>query len=99
MNTRDTVVQIILDALTDLNKELPEAERVAVAEDTLLFGTDASLDSLSLVSVIVDVEGGVATQFSTPVALTDDEAMSQEISPFSSVTILADYIVKKLASG
>lgn len=99
MDTKATVTQIVLDALTSLNKELPEDQKVPVTINTALFGTEAALDSLSLVSVIVDVEEGVSDQFSKHIALTDDEAMSQPTSPFSNVTTLVDYITGRLGSG
>jgi acyl carrier protein len=97
MNTRAEVIEIIHQALRTLNAELPPSEQVPVANDTRLFGPDASLDSLSLVSVIVDVETGVSDRFAQQVSLTDDEAMSQEVSPFADVGTLADYVVKLLA--
>ena len=99
MDTRARVIEIIQAALRNLNDELPADKRVPIAADTPLFGPDATLDSLSLVSVIVDVEAGVADGFSRPVSLTDDEAMGQPVSPFSSVATLADYVVKLLERG
>jgi acyl carrier protein len=97
VGNKDTVIEIIYRALRSLNEELCEDKRVALAAETKLFGPEASLDSLSLVSVIVDVESGVADELGREVSLTDDEAMSQPISPFSDVNALANYIVKQLA--
>jgi acyl carrier protein len=97
MDQQDAVKEIIYTALRALNEELPEDKRVPLAADTRLFGPDASLDSLSLVSVIVDVESAVGDRFGQAVSLTDDEAMSQAVSPFSSVQTLADYVTRLLA--
>jgi len=96
MDKKTVVTEIIYRALRSLNEELGASEQVALAPDTRLFGPEASLDSLSLVSVIVDVEAGVAEECGQPVSLTDDRAMSQPVSPFSNVDTLADYIVKLL---
>jgi acyl carrier protein len=93
MLTRGAIQQIILEALTSINEERPAEERFPVGPDTLLFGTDAPLDSLSLVSVIVDVEQAVSDAAGTEVSLTDDRAMSQEVSPFTDVGTLTDYIL------
>ena len=60
MDSKAAVIEIIYRALRSLNKELDADKRVELAPDTRLFGPDASLDSLSLVSVIVDVESAVA---------------------------------------
>jgi acyl carrier protein len=93
---REEVVRIILDALESLNQELDEAARVAIGPATPLFGPDAQLDSLSLVSVIVDVETALTIQWNVPISLTDDRAMSREISPFDDVGTLTDYILELL---
>jgi acyl carrier protein len=93
MLTRGDVQRIILDALTSINEERPDDERFVVGPETLLFGADAPLDSLSLVSVIVDVEQAVSDAAGTEVSLTDDRAMSQEISPFTDVGTLTDYVL------
>ena len=99
MASHAAVIEIIYRALRNLNEEIEEDKRVTLAPATRLFGPDASLDSLSLVSVIVDVETAVADELGRAVSLTDDTAMTQAVSPFSNVTTLADYIVKQLAQG
>lgn len=79
-----------------LNAELPEADQIAFSPETQLFGPGAALDSLGLVSLIVDVETGVSDAFGREVSLTDDTAMSQVVSPFASVESLSNYIVEML---
>ena len=96
MDKLSAVIEIIYRALRSLNEELDQDDRVKLAPETKLFGPDATLDSLSLVSVIVDVETAVADEFGTGVSLTDDKAMTQEISPFSDVATLARYVVAQL---
>ncbi|HEX5264934.1 MAG TPA: hypothetical protein VFW13_15495 [Phenylobacterium sp.] len=93
---RDEVLRIILDALESLNQELDEDARVEVGPTTPLFGPDATLDSLSLVSVIVDVETALTVKWDAPISLTDDRAMSREISPFDDVGALTGYILELL---
>ncbi len=97
MTSRAEVVEIILAAVETLNEELPPASRVIPSENLALFGPDADLDSLSLVSVIIDVETALTLRFDDPVALTDDRAMSREVSPFTDVSALTDYILELLA--
>lgn len=97
MAGEDQVLAIVLRALENLNAELEDGHQVPVAATTPLFGADAELDSLALVSVIVDVEAGLADQFGRPFSLMDDQAMEREISPFTSVQTLVDYIGELLA--
>lgn len=88
-----TVETLILDALRRLNEELPEDRRFEPAPDTVLFGVDAQIDSLSIVSLIVDVEAALSTDHGLDILLTDDRAVSQPVSPFTSVQTLKDYIL------
>ena len=92
MLKKEVVQDIILQALRDINEERGADEQIKIDLNTRLFGADAVLDSLSLVSVIVDVESAVSKQAAHEISLTDDRAMSQEISPYSDVKTLAAYI-------
>lgn len=89
---RKEIIDVIKRALTQLNSELPAGEQIFISEDTLLFGVGAPLDSLSLVSVIVDVEMEISDLTGKNISITDDRAMSRPVSPFDSVKTLADYI-------
>jgi acyl carrier protein len=88
------VEAIIIAALETLNEELDDDEKVEVGPNTALFGVDAEIDSLSLVSVIVDVETELNVEHELEASLTDDRAMSREISPFTDVQALKDYILE-----
>lgn len=88
---KDEALRIVLDALVRLNDELDEP--IEVGPHTRLFGADAVIDSLSLVSVIVDVEAEASEALGVPVSLTDDRAINQPVSPFTDPETLAAYIV------
>lgn len=92
MLKKDVIQAIILLALKNINEERGPDEQLKIDLNTRLFGADAVLDSLSLVSVIVDVESAVSEQAGHEISLTNDRAMSQEISPFSDVNSLTTYI-------
>jgi hypothetical protein len=93
MVNKEKVLEIILRALRSLSEELSDGEKFEIGPSTPLFGPNATLDSLALVSVIVDVEGEVSTALGRSISLTDDRAMSQEISPFDDVQTLLNYIM------
>lgn len=88
-----------MHALNDINDEREPDKRFAINPDTRLFGKDAVLDSLSLVSVIVDVETALSETAGIEISLTDDRAMSQTQSPFSSVSTLTAYILHVLSES
>ena len=89
--TKEEALRIVLNALEAVNAELDQP--IAVEPHTRLFGADAVIDSLSLVSVIVDVEAEASDALGFPVSLTDDRAINQPVSPFTDPDTLAAYLV------
>ena len=79
--------------------ELAEGEGLPTASlesDTVLFGPGGVLDSLGLVSLVLDLEQAIETRYDVAVTLADQRAMSQERSPFRSVQALADYAMERV---
>jgi len=86
---RNEVLKIVFEAI-----ELVLGGKDTILDESfVLFGDGSIIDSLDLVSVIVDVESEISDITDTAIALTDDRALSQEVSPFDSVKNLADYIM------
>jgi hypothetical protein len=71
----------------------------SLGPETCLFGPSGLLDSLGLVSVLVELEQKVADACGRPVSLMDDRAMSETSSPFRTVNSLADYLGRQLERG
>jgi acyl carrier protein len=88
---RDTVVEIILDAMRQLNLARLPDEQLEVNEHAIIFGPGSCLDSLGLVALVLDVEDALS-DLGVQVALSDERAMSQKRSPFRTVPDLASYI-------
>lgn len=95
--TSEQIDAIVFKALHSLNDELTDENKVEVNTQTPLFGKDAKIESLSLVSLIVDVEGELNSEFNLDISLTDDRAMTRAISPFTNVQSLKDYILELAA--
>jgi len=90
--TKEEITKIVINQVEQLNETLPDNQKFTVNEDTILFGNGSSIDSLSLVSVIVDLEMLFSDEHGFDISLTDDRAMTREISPFDNVNSLVDYI-------
>ena len=69
---------------------------LTVSPNTKIFGCDTSLDSLGLVSFLVDVEQCINDKYNTNIVMVDDKSMSQKHSPFRTIKTLSDYIDKLL---
>ena len=90
--TKQEITAIVINQVEQLNDTFPEAQKITVTGNTVLFGNGSSIDSLSLVSVIVDLEMLFSDEHGFDISLTDDRAMTREISPFDSVASLVDFI-------
>lgn len=86
------ISKIVLEKLNELNSTLPPNDQFVVSDQTILFGMGSCMDSLSLVSLIVDLEMHFTDMLSYELSLTDDNAMSRDKSPFTSVSSLVEYI-------
>ncbi|MFP4369560.1 MAG: hypothetical protein ACLFR2_08265 [Candidatus Kapaibacterium sp.] len=96
MTDNDKIISIIYEAIEEINEELPKNRRVKKEPDTILFGEGGSIDSITLVNLIVTIEGLIEDEFDKSVTLADEKAMSQANSPFRSVASLADYTASLL---
>lgn len=67
-----------------------------VGPDTPLFGPSGVLDSLGLVSVVVELEQTLTDRLGRNISLMNDRAMSQTRSPFRTVRSLAEYAAAQL---
>jgi acyl carrier protein len=67
-----------------------------VGPDTQLFGPSGVLDSIGLVSVVVELEQALTDRVGRDVSLMNDRAMSQTRSPFLTVRSLAEYAMDQL---
>lgn len=96
-NNRDAISAIIKDAIIELNEELDYDHLRTPNDATVLFEGDDSLDSLSLVSLIVDIEARVGDNFEVDVVLASEKAMSMQNSPYRNVGALTQFVLDELA--
>lgn len=89
---KESILKIVISNVTSLVDTFPDEQKFSVDQNTVLFGNGSSIDSLSLVSVIVDLESTFSLDYDLDISLTDDRAMTREKSPFNSVISLVEYI-------
>lgn len=88
------IEEVIHNSLLMINDGLDDEKKFAVDSSTVLFGRDSKIDSLSLVSLIVDIESSLSEKFELDISLTDDRAMTRAKSPFENVATLKEYIIE-----
>jgi acyl carrier protein len=95
---REAVVQMVLAGVREALALSTEAgaDPASLTEDTFLIGQGAVLDSMGLVTAILEIEQRLAAEHDVTVVLADERAMSQKNSPFRSVRSLADYVLRRV---
>lgn len=88
---KSEIQKVIFDALEMVNNAREKNEQIPISEQTALYGQDGNLDSMGLVSFLVDIEESLQDR-DIHITLSDDRAMSQPKSPFRNVQTLSEYI-------
>jgi len=92
---RDVVIHCLREALEQSGAPAP----AQITDDTVLVGKDAVIDSVGVVSLIVDVEQRLEMEHDVSVTLANDKAMSQKSSPFRTVGVLAEHVCAVIKEG
>jgi len=90
---REQVFSIIHNALIEINATRKEKIDLCNVDTLALYGTTGVFDSMQLVSFLAAVEEGLDDELGLEISLTSEKAVSQTISPFSSVTLLIEFIM------
>ena len=96
--TKDKIQKIIFDALEMVNQSRDENAKIPVSAQTALFGNDGYLDSMGLVSLLIDIEESLQGE-GVLLSLSDERAMSEKNSPFRDVPSLTEYILRLVGTG
>lgn len=93
-----TVEEAVLTAIRSTNLARTSDTQISESPDAVLFGANSPLDSLGLVTLLMEVEE-VLREEGIDVSLSDERAMSQKSSPFRSVPALVQYICETYSAS
>jgi acyl carrier protein len=88
---RSEISALVLSSLQEILSENEDLSR-ALGESTYLIGQESVLDSLGLVTLIVELEQRLNEKYGVSLTVADDRAMSQRNSPFRTVKSLIEYV-------
>jgi acyl carrier protein len=98
MIDRTVAIEIVLSTLRDAVGQ-NGGDASGVTEETVIVGPGAVIDSIGVVSLIVDIEQRLEIDHHVSVTLANDRAMSQRNSPFRTPSVLADHILATESEG
>ena len=89
------IQKIIVDAADETNPAFADEIREH-GRGTVLFGGEATLDSLGLVTLVAAVEARLQDKTGNDILLVNEDAMSRSRSPFRTVGTLIEYALERL---
>ncbi|MDA0740610.1 MAG: hypothetical protein O2862_01715 [Bacteroidetes bacterium] len=90
------VWEILTEILEDYNQGVEKDEELKIEKSAVLFGDGSSVDSMALVNIVLNFEDNLNDEFSTDISLSDDNALNQSTSPYSTIGAIYDYAIKVL---
>ena len=92
MTERDKILKSIYNAVDEVNEQLPEGQSLEKSPSTVLLGESGKLESIDLVNILVATEENIEEAFGIPISITDERAVSETNSPFTTIESLCGFI-------
>ncbi|MFJ4193986.1 hypothetical protein [Pseudomonas sp. NPDC089534] len=93
----NTVKSLVEAVVRQQDLLLPEPIDLSRGEDSPLYGIEGTIDSMTLVSIIVDTEEQIRNRFGVEVHLADTSDLPPTATPFATLGTLADYVMSRLS--
>ena len=92
MASDDRIRTAVFSAVDELNTQLPAGVTFEKSLDVPLYGAGGKLESLDFVTLIMEVEEKINAEFGTDITIADENLLSKEKSPFSTLRTLIEYL-------
>ena len=92
MRIEDVVKEVIID----LNAWRNPTDQISYSDSLTLMGKNASIDSLTFITFITELEQKLSEKYGKNISLTDESALIAEPSPYNSIKSLLGYIEKQI---
>lgn len=96
MANEERITTAVYAAVDELNAQLPGGVEIEKSLDAPLYGASGKLESLDFVTLIMEVEEKVNAEFGTDITIADENLLSKEKSPFSTLGTLIEYLQELL---
>ncbi len=96
---REIALGIVISCLRESLEQAGVEPTPELTAETVIVGEGAVLDSIGVVSLIVDIEQRLEMDHDVSVTLASERAMSQRSSPFRNAGVLADHVCTTIDEG
>lgn len=98
MPNDERIIKAVFAAVDELNEQLSKGAQIDKSLDAALYGTSGKLESLDFVTLIMEVEEKINAEFGTDITIADENLLSKQKSPFSTLGTLIDYLQELLTN-
>lgn len=93
---KDQLLALIAGVVDEVNEGMAEKIPTDNLPAVALYGKEGVFNSMHLVNFLSLVEEAIEDEFDAAISLTSEKAISQRVSPFSSVSRLIKFIEEEL---
>jgi len=95
---RDRILELVYSSIKVINQGDNKDDPLELKEETRLIGKESKLTSLTLVTLIVDIEGRIYNELGAEmtIVIPDEEDTPLQSSPILDIRSLTDYICSLL---
>ena len=90
---KEKIIQVIFDAIDEINERYPEDQRLSKSVDTVLTGESGELVSLGLVSFVIAVEERIQYDLGKTISLADE--IGNVDGPLRTTKTLVDHLINE----
>jgi len=99
MDYKNVVDEIITQSIETFNQMVEPSQHLKNSEDTIIFGTGSTLDSLGFVNFIVTIESEVDSKLNKTIFIVDEQALEMADNPFRTISSLKNLLGEKLKTN
>lgn len=89
---KNQLINMLTEAIREQEQFLDNPVDLSLGRDAKLYSEGGQLDSLSLVSIIADIDKQILTEFGVKVKLASERDLSIVDSPFNTFGLMVDFI-------
>ncbi len=95
MVAESEILEVLFSCIDEINKQLPPNEKLNKELDTKLAADGGHLDSLGLITLLVEMEESLKNKLDIDCSLVDELTQEYAENPFLTIGTLAKWISEK----
>jgi len=96
---RESLARCIKDGLDEVNMTRDVKIPTDTPDALLLYGEGGLFESMQLINFLMVVEEKIAEQLGITLSIVSEKAISRQVSPFSRVSTLVDYLEEEIGGA